>query len=440
MSPRRERKPQPIPALTKPRKQRLPSIAERTLASGLRVVAVRRASVPLVHLRLRVPNAIRRDADLAKTAVLSRTMMLGTSSRSQGELAEALQRLGGGLRVDDGADGLSFGGESLKSELGEPARPAGRGAHRRGVPARGVRAGGRPAGRPPAPRAVATGRGGRRGVAEPQVRRPPVRSLAAHARRGRRGGAALAAGPAPASRRPPRQPARARRRPDPGARPRPGREGPRRLAGRRHRRRGAGGARRAARAPAARRPSRRRAVQPAPGRPRGAAYRRGLRRRAARQRHLRRLLLLAADPEHPRGQGLHLQPAQLGPAPPGRLAAAHVRRRRDRGDGAGDGGGALRARPDRVAAADAGRARVHGPVPHRHPRPRHGHPGRPRRDAGRPDVGRQGRRLAAGVPRPARPPPPPRTCRRRPRGCWPPPRWSRSWSATPTWSSRAWRC
>ena len=115
MSPRRERKPQPIPALTKPRKQRLPSIAERTLASGLRVVAVRRASVPLVHLRLRVPNAIRRDADLAKTAVLSRTMMLGTSSRSQGELAEALQRLGGGLRVDDGADGLSFGGESLKS-------------------------------------------------------------------------------------------------------------------------------------------------------------------------------------------------------------------------------------------------------------------------------------------------------------------------------------
>jgi len=118
MSPRRERKPQPIPALTKPRKQRLPSVAERTLASGLRVVAVRRASVPLVHLRLRVPNAIRRDADLAKAAVLSRTMMLGTSSRSQGELAEALQRLGGGLRVDDGADGLSFGGESLKSELG----------------------------------------------------------------------------------------------------------------------------------------------------------------------------------------------------------------------------------------------------------------------------------------------------------------------------------
>ena len=115
---RRERKPQPIPDLTKPRKQRLPSIAERTLASGLRVVAVRRASVPLVHVRLRVPNAIRRDADLARTVVMARSMMLGTSNRSQGELAEALQRIGGGLRVDDGADGLAFGGESLKSGLG----------------------------------------------------------------------------------------------------------------------------------------------------------------------------------------------------------------------------------------------------------------------------------------------------------------------------------
>ena len=136
---RRERKPQPIPVLTKPRKQRLPSIAERTLASGLRVVAVRRASVPLVHVRLRVPNAIRRDADLAKTAVLSRAMMLGTSNRSQGELAEALQRIGGGLRVDDGADGLAFGGESLKSGLVGLLGLLAEVLTERGVPARGDR-------------------------------------------------------------------------------------------------------------------------------------------------------------------------------------------------------------------------------------------------------------------------------------------------------------
>jgi predicted Zn-dependent peptidase len=108
-----------VPALTKPRKQRLPSLADRMLPNGLRVVAVRRSSVPLVHLRLRVPNAIRRDTDLARTALLSRSIMLGTSRRSQGELAEALQGIGGGLRVDDGADGLAFAGESLRSGLRE---------------------------------------------------------------------------------------------------------------------------------------------------------------------------------------------------------------------------------------------------------------------------------------------------------------------------------
>ena len=40
---RRERAAQPVPALTKPRKQRLPSVAERVLPNGLRVVVVRRA-------------------------------------------------------------------------------------------------------------------------------------------------------------------------------------------------------------------------------------------------------------------------------------------------------------------------------------------------------------------------------------------------------------
>jgi zinc protease len=119
MSPRRQRAPRPVPALTKSRKQRLPSVAERTLSNGLRVVAVRRASVPLVHVRLRVPNAIRREADLARTTLLGRGMLLGTGNRSQSDLAEALQRIGGGLRADDGADGPSFSGESLRSGLGD---------------------------------------------------------------------------------------------------------------------------------------------------------------------------------------------------------------------------------------------------------------------------------------------------------------------------------
>jgi predicted Zn-dependent peptidase len=114
---RRERAAQPIPPLTRPRKQRLPSVAERVLPSGLRVVAVRRASVPLVHVRLRIPNAVKRGTDLAKVSLLGRSMMLGAGGRSQNELAEALQTIGGGLRVDDGADGVVIGGEALAAKL-----------------------------------------------------------------------------------------------------------------------------------------------------------------------------------------------------------------------------------------------------------------------------------------------------------------------------------
>ncbi|MDX6359794.1 MAG: zinc protease [Nocardioidaceae bacterium] len=119
MSPtRRPAKPREIPGLTRPRQPRLPSVAERTLPNGLRVVAVRRASVPLVQLRLRIPTAVRREGDLARMLLLQRSMMLGTAERSQGELAEALQHLGGSLRVYADADGLTMAGDSLAPELG----------------------------------------------------------------------------------------------------------------------------------------------------------------------------------------------------------------------------------------------------------------------------------------------------------------------------------
>ncbi len=119
MSPRRSApQPRPVPDLARPRRQRLPSVAERVLPNGLRVLAVRRSSVPVVHVRLRVPGAIRGDADRARAALMGRSMMLGTAQRTQTELAESLQRIGGSLRVDDGADGLSVAGDTLRSGLG----------------------------------------------------------------------------------------------------------------------------------------------------------------------------------------------------------------------------------------------------------------------------------------------------------------------------------
>ena len=109
--------PRTVPGLGKVRRAKLPTIAERVLPTGLRVVAVRRASVPVVHVRLRVPTAVRRDADLARSGMLEHTMLLGTADRSQSEIADALQRIGGSLRASSDADRMVLAGECLASGL-----------------------------------------------------------------------------------------------------------------------------------------------------------------------------------------------------------------------------------------------------------------------------------------------------------------------------------
>ena len=107
----------PVPGLTKPRRAKLPTLAERTLDNGLRVVAARRGAVPMVHLRLRVPFAGRRADHLQKRLVLESTMPSGTSTHSRGEFAIALQEVGGALSVSTDTDSLQVRGESLRSTL-----------------------------------------------------------------------------------------------------------------------------------------------------------------------------------------------------------------------------------------------------------------------------------------------------------------------------------
>jgi predicted Zn-dependent peptidase len=111
--------PREVPGLGRVRRAKLPAVAERVLPTGLRVVAVRRASVPVVHVRLRVPTAVRRDADLARSGMLEHTMLLGTAERSQSDIADALQRIGGSLRASSDADRLLLAGESLADGLPE---------------------------------------------------------------------------------------------------------------------------------------------------------------------------------------------------------------------------------------------------------------------------------------------------------------------------------
>jgi predicted Zn-dependent peptidase len=106
-----------VPGLTKPRRAKLPTLAERTLGNGLRVVAVRRGGVPMVHVRLRVPFAGRKPSHLPKRLVLEATMTAGTGSHSRSELAVALQEVGAALSVSTDTDSLLLRGESLRSGL-----------------------------------------------------------------------------------------------------------------------------------------------------------------------------------------------------------------------------------------------------------------------------------------------------------------------------------
>lgn len=109
--------PREVPALAPPRRVPLPRVSERTLANGLRVLAVRRSTVPLVHLRLRIPSATRRATELARSQLLARSMFLGTRERNEEQLGDALQAIGGDLRTSADADGLTVAGMSLAAEL-----------------------------------------------------------------------------------------------------------------------------------------------------------------------------------------------------------------------------------------------------------------------------------------------------------------------------------
>ena len=110
-----------VPALGRPKPLKVPAVSDTTLDNGLRVLAVRRAGVPLVELRLRVPfgapTGKAGPAHVAKASLLSDTLLMGTDRRDAGRLARDLQSLGGMLSVGADADRLGFGGSVLVSGL-----------------------------------------------------------------------------------------------------------------------------------------------------------------------------------------------------------------------------------------------------------------------------------------------------------------------------------
>ncbi len=106
-----------VPALTAQRRPRRLTVAERTLGTGLRVLAVRRGNVPLVELRLRVPFTGRGASHPARANLLAQTLLSGTADRSMVDIAAALQRVGGALHVDADPDRLLVTGNALATGL-----------------------------------------------------------------------------------------------------------------------------------------------------------------------------------------------------------------------------------------------------------------------------------------------------------------------------------
>ncbi len=106
-----------IPTVAPPRPMKLPSVAERTLDNGLHVLAVRRPGIPRLEARLHMPAAQLSNDDGSRRIVLAKTLLAGTDSRSSLELAQELQRLGGGLDTSVDSDQFVLFGSALAPNM-----------------------------------------------------------------------------------------------------------------------------------------------------------------------------------------------------------------------------------------------------------------------------------------------------------------------------------
>ena len=119
---RTERGPRPLPPLGVQRAAAELSSVDTELPNGLRVLAVRRAAVPVVELRLRIPFAATRPVaedplHAARAEVLASTLLTGTERRDRVRIDTDLALVGGELDTAVDPERLSVAGSALASEL-----------------------------------------------------------------------------------------------------------------------------------------------------------------------------------------------------------------------------------------------------------------------------------------------------------------------------------
>jgi zinc protease len=114
---RTEAGPRPVPELGVTREVPLPEVVDHTLPNGLRVLAARRASVPMAEVRLRVPYGRSSPAETAAAELLSTTLLTGTAARDRVGIDDELAAVGADLGVTVDPERLLVSGSGLADGL-----------------------------------------------------------------------------------------------------------------------------------------------------------------------------------------------------------------------------------------------------------------------------------------------------------------------------------
>ncbi len=109
--------PRPLPDLTEQTVAEYPAITDTVLDNGLRVLAVRRPSVPMAEVRLRIPFGGNEPARPAIAELLSTALLTGTEGRNRVQLDTDLALLGADLHASVDPERLVISGSALSSGL-----------------------------------------------------------------------------------------------------------------------------------------------------------------------------------------------------------------------------------------------------------------------------------------------------------------------------------
>ena len=110
--------PRQIPSVVTTKPSKLPSVVDTTLSNGLRVLAARKPGIPTVQARLRFDiSKTRGGGDGILEDLVASTIVTGTANRTQLEIADEMQRLGGELHSTADTENLFVSATCLATEL-----------------------------------------------------------------------------------------------------------------------------------------------------------------------------------------------------------------------------------------------------------------------------------------------------------------------------------